>query len=77
MRVGHLGAARAAGRGRPAGAGEDLLHESVVGTVFTGRVACGSAAAGLVTEVTGAAYRTGEHAFRADPHDALATGFLL
>lgn len=47
-----------------------------MGTVFTGRVASTSAA-GLVTEVTGAAYRTGEHAFCADPHDALATGFLL
>lgn len=54
------------------GAGEDLLHESVVGTVFTGRILDGA-----VTEVTGTAYRTGEHAFTVDPHDALGAGFLL
>ncbi|WP_234332344.1 proline racemase family protein [Streptomyces sp. NRRL S-87] len=61
--------------------GQDLLHESVCGTVFTGRVpeaeAARAADAGLVTEVTGTAYRTGEHAFHLDPHDGLATGFLL
>ncbi|EFL18228.1 proline racemase [Streptomyces sp. C] len=54
------------------GAGEDLLHESVTGTVFTGRFLAGG-----VTEVTGTAYRTGEHAFTADPYDALGAGFLL
>ncbi|MFD7625902.1 proline racemase family protein [Streptomyces sp. NPDC059851] len=63
------------------GPGEDLLHESVVGTVFTGRVVPdagpGADADGLVTEVTGTAYRTGEHTFVLDPHDAVGTGFLL
>ncbi|MEJ8641911.1 proline racemase family protein [Streptomyces sp. MS1.HAVA.3] len=54
------------------GQGEDLLHESVTGTVFTGRMLDGG-----VTEVTGTAYRTGEHAFVVDPHDALGAGFLL
>ncbi|MCX5193781.1 proline racemase family protein [Streptomyces sp. NBC_00249] len=54
------------------GAGQDLLHESVVGTVFTGRILQGG-----VTEVTGTAYRTGEHHFTVDPHDALTTGFPL
>ncbi|MFE1407444.1 proline racemase family protein [Streptomyces sp. NPDC058770] len=54
------------------GPGEDLLHESVTGTVFTGRILPGG-----VTEVTGTAYRTGEHAFTVDPHDALGVGFLL
>ncbi|MFF2191668.1 proline racemase family protein [Streptomyces sp. NPDC058157] len=54
------------------GAGEDLLHESVTGTVFTGRILQGG-----VTEVTGTAYRTGEHVFTADPYDALGAGFLL
>ncbi|MEV6684949.1 proline racemase family protein [Streptomyces sp. NPDC051130] len=57
-------------------AGEDLLHESVVGTVFTGRVVGGDAE-GLVTEVTGTAYRTGGHVFTVDPHDELGAGFLL
>nr|WP_308120291.1 proline racemase family protein [Streptomyces bambusae] len=54
------------------GPGEDLLHESVVGTVFTGRWKGEG-----VTEVTGTAYRTGEHAFSVDAHDALGAGFLL
>ncbi|WP_327255604.1 proline racemase family protein [Streptomyces sp. NBC_01244] len=58
------------------GEGEDLLHESVVGTVFTGRVAA-RVAEGVVTEVTGTAYRTGEHLFSVDPQDALGPGFLL
>ncbi|MEU2393868.1 proline racemase family protein [Streptomyces sp. NPDC007369] len=61
--------------------GEDLLHESVVGTVFTGRAVPGGGPVGdgdgLVTEVTGTAYRTGEHLFTLDPHDALGPGFLL
>ncbi|WP_240805169.1 proline racemase family protein [Streptomyces sp. A1547] len=59
------------------GAGEDLLHESVVGTVFTGRVVPVGSRDGLVTEVTGTAYRTGEHTFVRDPQDALGPGFLL
>ncbi|KOU64197.1 proline racemase [Streptomyces sp. XY58] len=54
------------------GPGEDLLNESVTGTVFTGRMLDGG-----VTEVTGTAYRTGEHAFAVDPYDALGAGFLL
>ncbi len=54
------------------GPGDDLLHESVTGTVFTGRH-LGQG----VTEVTGTAYRTGEHAFVLDPHDSLGHGFLL
>ncbi|UQX05197.1 proline racemase family protein [Streptomyces sp. RerS4] len=54
------------------GPGEDLLHESVVGTVFTGRILPDG-----VTEVTGTAYRTGEHLFTVDPYDALAAGFPL
>ncbi|WP_240801542.1 proline racemase family protein [Streptomyces sp. A1136] len=58
------------------GEGEDLLHESVIGTVFTGRVVSGGAE-GVVTEVTGTVYRTGEHAFLVDPLDALGTGFAL
>ncbi|MER5929428.1 proline racemase family protein [Streptomyces sp. NPDC002054] len=54
------------------GAGEDLLHESVTGTVFTGRLLADG-----VTEVTGTAYRTGEHRFLLDSRDTLGTGFLL
>ncbi|MFB6840136.1 proline racemase family protein [Streptomyces sp. NPDC056361] len=54
------------------GPGDTLTHESVAGTVFTGRLLLGG-----VTEVTGTAYRTGTHAFELDPHDDLGTGFLL
>ncbi|MEU3301568.1 proline racemase family protein [Streptomyces sp. NPDC006678] len=58
------------------GPGDVLHHESVVGTVFTGRV-ISRTDAGAVTEVTGTAHRTGEHTFVRDPYDTLATGFLL
>ncbi|MEU8527411.1 proline racemase family protein [Streptomyces sp. NPDC048629] len=55
-----------------------LTHESVVGTVFTGRaVRAGSGPDGLVTDVTGTAHRTGEHLFTLDPDDGLGAGFLL
>ncbi|MER6299124.1 proline racemase family protein [Kitasatospora sp. NPDC001539] len=59
--------------------GQELRHESVVGTVFTGRVLAGGdpLGAGVVTEVGGTAYRTGEHRFVLEPGDELGTGFLL
>ncbi|MFG3052822.1 proline racemase family protein [Kitasatospora sp. NPDC048239] len=59
--------------------GEELRHESVIGTEFTGRVPSGGdpLAGGVVTEVTGTAYRTGEHRFLLDAQDELGAGFLL
>ncbi|WP_425584106.1 proline racemase family protein [Streptomyces roseoviridis] len=59
--------------------GGELTHESVTGTLFTGRALPRAvpAAEGLVTEVTGTAHRTGEHRFVLDPYDALGTGFPL
>ncbi|MEU7581090.1 proline racemase family protein [Streptomyces sp. NPDC041068] len=55
-----------------------LTHESIVGTVFTGRVVPSvSAADGLVTDVTGTTHRTGEHRFTLDPYDTLGAGFPL
>ncbi|ROQ26744.1 proline racemase/trans-L-3-hydroxyproline dehydratase [Streptomyces sp. PanSC19] len=54
------------------GPGDVLTHESVAGTVFTGRLLAEG-----ITEVTGATHRTGTHAFVLDPHDDLGTGFLL
>ncbi|MEZ0089855.1 proline racemase family protein [Streptacidiphilus sp. EB129] len=62
-------------RGRLA-PGARLRHESVLGTVFTGRVV-GTAEGGVVTEVTGTAHRTGTHRFELDPDDTLGTGFVL
>ncbi|MFD9902751.1 proline racemase family protein [Streptomyces sp. NPDC059063] len=55
--------------------GQALRHESIVGTVFTGR-AVFRTAEGTVTDITGTAYRTGEHRFVLDPHDDLPDGFL-
>ncbi|MBB4945458.1 proline racemase [Kitasatospora gansuensis] len=57
-------------------AGEELRHESIIGSVFTGRLA-GQHRDGWITEVTGTAHRTGEHRFLLDPDDSLGTGFLL
>ncbi|WP_369382159.1 proline racemase family protein [Streptomyces sp. cg36] len=55
--------------------GRTLRHESVVGTVFLGRTVSHTPE-GTVTDITGTAYRTGEHRFVRDPHDDLAEGFL-
>ncbi len=48
---------------------ESEAHESAAATAG-GR-------AGVITEVTGNAYRTGEHTFTVDPDDALGNGFQL
>jgi proline racemase/trans-L-3-hydroxyproline dehydratase len=56
--------------------GEPLRHLSIVGSEFAGRVV-EVAAEGVVTEVEGAAYRTGRHEFVLDPDDELGEGFLL
>jgi proline racemase len=60
--------------------GEDLLHESIVGTEFTARVVGEAEVEGrdaVVTEVEGSAFRTGEHVFELDGRDPVGTGFLL
>jgi proline racemase/trans-L-3-hydroxyproline dehydratase len=56
--------------------GAELRHESIVGTEFRARLA-GREPGGVVTEVEGMAYRTGEHRFVLDPRDPLGTGFVL
>ncbi len=56
--------------------GRVLRHDSIIGTTFTARVVA-SKEAGVITEVEGMAYRTGEHRFMLDPRDALGTGFVL
>jgi proline racemase/trans-L-3-hydroxyproline dehydratase len=55
----------------------ELLHESIVGTTFLGRVAEVAPEQGVITEVEGTAFRTGEHRFLLDPRDPLGTGFVL
>jgi proline racemase len=56
--------------------GRAWRNDSIVGTTFTAR-AVGQAPDGLLTEVEGNAYRTGEHRFLLDPRDPLGTGFVL
>jgi proline racemase len=56
--------------------GETLRHESIIGTLFEARVV-GEGDAGVLTEVEGVAFRTGEHRFTLDPRDPLETGFVL
>jgi len=58
----------------------EFRHLSIVGTEFTACVVADTDVAGIpavVTDVEGSAYRTGEHLFTLDPHDALGDGFLL
>lgn len=60
--------------------GGTLVHDSVIGTRFLGRVVGRVEAEGrdaVVTEVQGAAYRTGEHRFVLDPRDPVGRGFVL
>ena len=60
--------------------GDELLHRSIVGSEFRGRVVGEADVAGIpavVTEVEGSAYRTGEHVFTLDPRDPIGDGFLL
>ena len=57
-----------------------LRHDSIVGSTFTGRVLEQVEVAGrraVVPQVTGMAYRTGEHVFAIDPDDPLVPGFVL
>jgi proline racemase len=61
-------------------AGAVLRHESIIGSTFTGTV-LGTADVGgrpaVIPQVTGMAYRTGEHVFSIDPYDPLVPGFVL
>jgi len=60
--------------------GSTLVHESIIGTTFVGRVVDKASIAGrpaVVTEVEGSAHLTGTHEFVLDAHDELGTGFLV
>ncbi|MBV8711426.1 MAG: proline racemase family protein [Solirubrobacterales bacterium] len=58
------------------GVGDAWRNDSIAGTSFTAR-AIGDTAEGVLTEVSGTAFRTGEHRFVLDPRDPLGTGFVL
>jgi proline racemase len=62
------------------GIGEEFVHESIVGTIFRGRVLASTEVGGLlaaVTQITGSAWLMGMHTFFYDPEDELSEGFLL
>lgn len=61
-------------------ADRELVHDSVVGTRFLGRVLGTTTTldrTGYYTEVEGSAFRTGEHRFILDSEDPLGEGFTL
>ena len=61
-------------------AGQTLTHHSLIDTTFVARVADVVSADGhsaVIPEVSGMAYRTGEHVFTLDDNDPLGTGFVL
>ena len=55
--------------------GEVLTHDSIVGSTFHARVV-ETVPEGVITEVEGMAYRTGEHTFLLDARDPLGEGFV-
>jgi proline racemase len=60
--------------------GQPLLHDSLVGSRFVGRVVELTTAAGrpaVITEIEGIANRTGEHRFVLEPDDPIGLGFVL
>jgi len=62
--------------------GEDkpFVHESLIGTRFTGRIASRTAVGeyqAIVPEIEGAAWITGEHTFLVDDTDPLKGGFRI
>ncbi len=60
--------------------GTVLRHDSIVGSTFTGTVLGAVDVDGrpaVIPQVSGMAYRTGEHVFSIDPHDPLVPGFVL
>lgn len=62
------------------GAGEEFVHESVIGSVFTARIEEEStvgAVPAIVPSVTGQAWITGLHQVGLDPTDPFPTGYRL
>ena len=57
-----------------------FVHESIIGTCFTGSVAARTRVgdrAAIVPEITGSAWITGEHTFLVDADDPLRAGFRI
>jgi len=66
---------------REIGIGEPFRHRSIVDSVFDARVIEAGPPVGrrpsVITEVEGAAFKTGEHSFTLDQRDPIGRGFLL
>lgn len=61
-------------------AGMPFVHESIVGSLFYGKVLEATEVGGLpavITEIAGSAWLMGMHKFFYDPEDELRNGFLL
>jgi proline racemase len=56
--------------------GQTWRNDSIIGTTFSAR-ALATTDEGVLTEVEGMAYRTGEHRFVIEDRDPLGTGFVL
>jgi proline racemase len=59
---------------------EEFVHESIIGTIFKGRVLEETKVGqfdAVIPEITGRAYVTGMHTFVIDPDDPLTEGFQL
>jgi proline racemase len=64
----------------PDDAGQTLIHDSIVRTRFHARIVeevCVAQRRAVIPEVSGMAFRTGQHTFHLDPADELRTGFVL
>ncbi len=62
------------------GLNEDFVHESIIGTTFTGRLVDTARVGDLdavIPEVTGRSFITGFQQFVIDPEDPLAHGFVI
>lgn len=60
--------------------GQPYVHESVIGTAFTGAILGETAVAGIPavdTEIAGRGFVTGLHQFVIDPEDPVGGGFLV
>ena len=77
LRIGDLGALRAAGRRRRASGRATSCATTRSSARPSPPAWSANADEGVLTEVEGMAYRTGEHRFVLDPRDPLGTGFVL
>ncbi len=57
--------------------GQQLVHESIVGSVFRAAITSVDPDGGVQTTVSGTAYPTGTHEFVLVPEDELGLGFVL